>query len=272
MPSIEILSAPNPSDLAIAPEPALVPPGTIRPQAATRLRMGGMRRRPRLWDYCYFTARTNLAVLERTVAEAGPRPRVVDIGCGNKPFAALFPEGTHYLGIDFDQRTAADLVHDLGRPLPLEDGCADLVILSETIEHVPDPELVFAEATRILARGGLLFVSAPFAFPIHGRPWDYRRLTDYFYRAVPDRHLLELIELQPSNNVCSTPLLLGNQILLSAPGLPWTAKRLGWLGVNLGALLLETLARPWRNSPGRLGLFLRANPSGYAMRFRRRES
>ena len=271
MPSIQTPPAQNETEPETLPA-APAPPDTTRPEAATRRRMGGMRRRPKLRDYCYFTARTNLAVLERAVVEAGPRPRVVDIGCGNKPFAALFPEGTHYLGLDFDERTAADVVHDLGRPLPLEDECADVVILSETLEHVPDPELALAEATRILVRGGQLFLSAPFAFPIHGRPWDYRRFTDYFYRAVPDRHPLELVELQASNNVFSTPLLLCNQILLSAPGLPWMVKRVGWLGVNLGALVFETLAKPWWSSKGRLGLFLRANPSGYAMRFRRRES
>lgn len=257
---------------APAPDPGAphsVAPDPSAPEAAPRRWMARMRTRPRLWDYCYFTARTNLAVLRRVIASAGPRARVVDIGCGAKPFEPLFGADCDYFGVDFDARTRADLVHDLGRPLPLPSGEADVVILSESIEHVPDPELVLSEAARLLRPGGQLFLSAPFAFPIHSRPWDFRRFTDYYYRALGARHPLELVELEASNNVLSTPLLLGSQILLSAPGVPRLLKQLGWLGLNLGALVFEGLARPWWRSEGRLGLFLRMNPCGYAMRFRK---
>lgn len=244
-------------------------PDVSEPEVVVRSWMERVRTRPRIWDYCYFTARTNLEVLQRAIGQAGHAPRVVDIGCGAKPFAPLFGSGTDYFGIDFDARTSADLVHDLGQPIPLPDGEADVVILSEAIEHVLDPELVLAEAARLLKPGGELFLSAPFAFPIHSRPWDFRRLTDYFYRRVGERHPLELVELEASNNVFSTPLLLCEQILLSAPGLPVALKRIGWAGFNAVAWMLERVASPWWRSDGRLGLFLRMNPSGYAMRFRR---
>jgi len=227
-----------------------------------------MRTRPRPWDYCWFTARTNLAVLGRAIARMGADARVVDIGCGRKPFEPLFEPGTDYFGVDFDARTRADLVHDLGQPLPLPSGEADLVILSEAIEHVPDPELVLAEAARLLKPGGELFLSAPFAFPIHSRPWDFRRYTDYHYRSVGERHPLELVELEASNSVFSTPALLWSQIVLSSP-LPRPLKQLAWLGLNLACLPFELLGRPWWGSAGRAGLFLNMNPCGYAMRFRR---
>jgi len=232
--------------------------------------MTRMRTQPRPWDPSYFTTRANLAVLRRAIRAAGQRPRVVDVGCGAKPFAALLPAGAEHLGVDFDARTAADLVHDLNEALPLPSESAELVILSETLEHVHEPELVLAEAARLLVPGGQLFLSAPFAFPIHGRPFDYRRFTDYYYRRVGECHPLELVELEASNNVVSTPLLLVAQILQSAPLLPWWAKRPGWLALNGLAVVLELAGRRWWRSEGRIGLFLRMNPCGYAMRFRRR--
>ena len=261
-PAPEVENAP-PVQLDGAPDASQAPPETAR-------RMTGLRLVPRLWDYCYFTARTNLAVLERVRGREDSATRVVDIGCGTKPFRGLFAGGCDYLGVDFDGRSAADLVHDLGQPLPLEDGSADVVLLSEVIEHVPDPELLLAEAARLLRPGGELFVSAPFAFPIHGRPYDFRRFTDYYYRALPGRLPLELVELEASNQVATTPLLLANQLVLSTPGLPWIVKRTLWLGLNAVAGCLELAASPWWRSEGRLGLFLRMNPSGYAMRFTRR--
>lgn len=258
-------SAPVPSTDSQLP----TAPDISQPEGEARAWMQRVRTAPRLSDFCYFTARTNLAVLLRAAQSAGPHARIVDIGCGAKPFASLFAPGCDYFGVDFDARTAADLVHDLGQPLPLPSGEADLVILSEAIEHVPDPELVLAEAARLLRPGGELFLSAPFAFPIHSRPWDYRRFTDYFYRKLDERHPLELVEIEVSNNVFSTPILLWNQILLSAPVLPNALKRVGWLGLNLLTAGVELAFRPWAKSSGRMGLFLRMNPCGYAMRFRR---
>ncbi len=244
-------------------------PDALEPEGSARAWMERMRTSPGLLDYCYFTARTNLAVLERAVKRAGKAPRVVDIGCGRKPFQKLFPAEANYFGIDFDERTRADLVHDLSEPLPLPHGMADVVILSEVIEHVSDPELVVAEAARLLKPGGELYLSAPFAFPIHGRPWDYQRFTDYFYRRLSERHPLRLVELQASNNVFSTPLLLCNQVLLSVPRVPMILKHLGWGAINAVAGMLEIMGTPWSEGNDRLGLFLRMNPSGYAMRFRK---
>lgn len=244
-------------------------PDVTAPETPVRAWMRRLRTRPRPWDYCWLTARMNLAVLRRALAGLPLGARVVDIGCGAKPFAELLA-GTDHFGVDFDGRTAADLVHDLGTPLPLPDGEADLVLLSEVLEHVPDPELVLAEAARLLKPGGQLFLSAPFAFPIHGRPWDYRRFTNYYFESVGAQLPLELLELEASNNVFTTPLQLVNQLLLSTPGLPRFVKSAGWLALNLVSGVAELALRPWWRGDGRLGLFLRMNPSGYAARWSKR--
>ncbi len=45
--------------------------------------------------------------------------------------------------------------------LPFEDGTWDLVVHSETVEHVADPVLALAECRRVLAPGGSCAFSAP---------------------------------------------------------------------------------------------------------------
>lgn len=234
--------------------------------------MTRMRVAPRLWDYCFFTARTNLAVLRNVGRRHEPTLDVLDVGCGTKPFRALFHPSCHYIGVDFDGASGADVLHDLGTPLPFPDASADVVLLSEVLEHVPDPELLLSEAARILRPGGELFVSAPFAFPIHGRPYDFRRFTQYYYEAIPSRLPFQLVELETSNQVASTPLLLVQQLILSVPRVPWALRCVTWTFLNVLTLALEAVARPWWRRRGRVGDFLRMNPCGYALRLCRRSA
>ena len=48
-----------------------------------------------------------------------------------------------------------------GGSLPVADGAADVVIMSELIEHLVDPDGAVAEARRILRPGGSLLLSTP---------------------------------------------------------------------------------------------------------------
>jgi SAM-dependent methyltransferase len=56
--------------------------------------------------------------------------------------------------------TASTLYLSLaGEDLPLLDGCADVVLCRNALDHMPDPEAGLAEMERILRDGGLLFLS-----------------------------------------------------------------------------------------------------------------
>lgn len=82
--------------------------------------------------------------------------KVLDLGCGNKK-----REGA--IGVDFNDRTDADVIHDLNSfPYPFEDASFDEIYLDNIIEHLDDVMHVMEEAYRITKPGGLVKVIVPY--------------------------------------------------------------------------------------------------------------
>lgn len=117
-------------------------------------------------------------------ALATVRGTLVDVGCGAQPYRRLLPSHTEYIGLD-TERAYADfgyaipgvrLIREDGR-WPVEDAQADVVLATETLEHVADPPAFLAEAHRCLRPGGRLVLTVPFAARWHYIPNDYWRFT-----------------------------------------------------------------------------------------------
>lgn len=234
--------------------------------------MTRMRLRPRFYDYCYFLALNNLRVLKKLLERlpAANRLTVVDLGCGSKPFEELFPQGTTYVGIDVSTERGANVIYDFQAGVPISDSSADVVILSEALEHLPDPFLIIGEVKRILKPRGYLFVSTPFALPIHGKPFDFFRFTEFFYRGLQQRFGLEIMCLGTSNSIFVTPLLLLSYILLPVPGVPYFVKQGLSVFVNGVAAFGDGLVNKviGGRHDTRLSGFSRSFPLGYALLLR----
>jgi SAM-dependent methyltransferase len=135
----------------------------------------------------------------RATAETFELPDpVVEIGAyqvaGQEGLADLRPffRGKRYLGIDKRPGPGVDRVADV-EALPLADRSAGTVLAMNTFEHVAHFWRGFAEVGRVLRRDGVLLVSCPFYFRVHGHPSDYWRFTpealDLLLESYPSRIL-----------------------------------------------------------------------------------
>ena len=190
-----------------------------------------------LFHPAYWAYRT----LREAIAAAAHEARgvLLDVGCGSKPYGSLFaPHVETYIGLEYGAETSyqghrADLLGHAAA-LPLASASVETVLCTEVLEHLEDPRGALEEFYRVLKSGGLLMVTAPFAYPVH----DER---DYFrYSAKGIRVLLEgagfvLERSQPLTGSGRTLALLTN-IYVMEIGFFWT-KWLYPLGLLLRPLL-----------------------------------
>lgn len=117
------------------------------------------------------------AILTRIASEAGRPLRGVDIGCGDgmctevalstcraTPNAAVGIVGFDWSMAALRQAKARNLPvarASADGGLPLATSSLDIVIMSELIEHLVDPDATLDEAMRVLVPGGTLLLSTP---------------------------------------------------------------------------------------------------------------
>jgi ubiquinone/menaquinone biosynthesis C-methylase UbiE len=137
----------------------------------------------------------------RYSARTYARGRLVDVGCGAKPWEPLFtPFVDEYLGVDI-----AESPNDLGKidiyasayEIPLPDQSADTVLLNEVLEHLERPAVALAEAHRLLRPGGHVIVDTPFSWPVHEPPRDFYRYSPYGLRFLLEEAGFEVVEVTP---------------------------------------------------------------------------
>lgn len=118
------------------------------------------------------------------LASDGGRWRVLDLGCGNGGLVLPFAEAGHRcwgldLGLHPELATVLDRtglplrpLQGRGEALPFPDDSLDLVLLAETVEHVPDVRAVGREVARVLRPGGLCWLTTPprLRFLLRGDP------------------------------------------------------------------------------------------------------
>jgi SAM-dependent methyltransferase len=121
-----------------------------------------------------------LAFVMRAAKEVPAGARMADVGAGDAPFRELFAH-TQYATLDWGQSPhegarAVDIVASADA-IPVRDGAFDAALLTQVLEHVPDPRAVLGELHRILAPGGRLYVTVPLVWELHELPHDYYRYT-----------------------------------------------------------------------------------------------
>jgi SAM-dependent methyltransferase len=138
---------------------------------------GDYRRRPPISSPTY-AVRAPLAAWLREQAAARPAPyRVLDVGCGVKPYYPFFePYASEYVGVDVVENPAADLQGAV-ESLPVEDASFDVVLCIQVLEHAEDPAQAVRELRRVVAPGGAVLASTHGVQVYHPAPVDLWRWT-----------------------------------------------------------------------------------------------
>jgi SAM-dependent methyltransferase len=148
-----------------------------------------------------------LELVRSGAAELPPGAAVLDVGAGDAPYRELFAH-TDYRTLEWAESVheaaqSADILAS-AEAIPVADASFDAVVLTEVLEHVPDPPAVLAELARILRPGGRLLLTVPFAWPLHELPHDYFRYTNAGVRALLERSGFAAVEIRPTSDSFTT--------------------------------------------------------------------
>jgi SAM-dependent methyltransferase len=134
------------------------------------------------------------------------RGRLLDIGCGNKPYRKAFENRiTEYVGCDIVQsdQMLVDVICEAGN-IPLPNESFDTVFSTQTIEHVEDYTGLINEAYRLLKPGGYFILSGPMYWPLHEEPHDYFRFTKYGFAYLFNKAGFETEKILPNGGIWAT--------------------------------------------------------------------
>jgi SAM-dependent methyltransferase len=90
---------------------------------------------------------------------------------------------SEFIRLDFEQTYKPDVVADV-TALPFANDSLDRVGSNSLFEHVAYPHRIIEESFRVLRPGGVMVVTMPFTFSVHGYPDDYVRLTPSFFELI----------------------------------------------------------------------------------------
>jgi ubiquinone/menaquinone biosynthesis C-methylase UbiE len=153
--------------------------------------------------------------LEQTLAKVPPGSRILDAGAGERHYAK-FCHHLKYVSQDFAQynglgdgtglqmgswdQIKLDIVSDITQ-IPEPAGAFDAVMCIEVLEHLPSPVEALRELTRLLRKGGMLIVTAPFCSLTHFAPFFYQTgYSRYFFEYWLPQLGCQIVDIQWNGN------------------------------------------------------------------------
>lgn len=169
--------------------------------------------------------------LQKNLKEVGAkylRNRLIDIGCGIKPYKDfLSPYVTEHVGVDHE-----DTLHDKTNidifasayNIPEGDASFDSALCTEVLEHLEEPELAVRECYRLLKPGGFAVYSVPFIWHLHEEPRDFYRFSKYGLKYLFEKVGFEIVEINSLSGfwVTSGQLFVYNIHRFNKGILKWT--------------------------------------------------
>jgi len=167
---------------------------------------------------------------------------LLDLGCGKVPLYNAYKEYVSEITcIDWEnslhKNIFLDMHCDLNIALPIESNVYDTIILSDVLEHIKEPNLLWKEMNRILANDGILFLNVPFYYWLHEEPYDYYRYTKYALWSMAEDSGFEVIELKALGGV---PEIFADISAKTTIGIPLIGKLSAIIIQKLTSLLIKS--------------------------------
>ncbi len=117
--------------------------------------------------------------------------RIIDVGCGEKPYKNLFKNSSKYECIDF-RHYSKNKTFNSEKPdfyfknnylvdykLPFKNESYENSFSFEVLEHHLLPNVFINEMIRVTKKGGFMLITVPFLGGLHEEPNDFQRYTKY---------------------------------------------------------------------------------------------
>lgn len=214
----------------------------------------GLDRRDPPQSSATWAVRAPLAAWLRAQAEAaGSGYRVLDVGCGPKPYYPFFAgRAAEYVGVDVVDNPAAEL-RGAVEALPVADESFDVVLCTQVLEHCDDPAQAVRELRRVTAPGGRVLASTHGVQVYHPSPQDYWRWTHAGLRRLFEESAgWSSVEVVPGAGTAATlAMLLATYTEIALRRTP-PARPPVWLLNRAGAALDRRVASLREPVPGSL--------------------
>jgi len=135
----------------------------------------------------YFWATYRRKILDRLLLKNVNYYRgiVLDIGGRDRGRFVKQKEVTKvnkWIFADIEERHSPDIILDIADMIKIRTESIDVINAIEVFEHVENPEKGLRECHRVLKRDGIMILSSPFLYPVHGDPLDFQRWTEDKWR------------------------------------------------------------------------------------------
>jgi ubiquinone/menaquinone biosynthesis C-methylase UbiE len=155
--------------------------------------------------------------LYRGVAKYAPQltGKMMDFGCGEKPYKSLFNNISEYTGVDYDgeghkhDKEEIDIYYD-GKTIPFPGNTFDSILTTEVLEHIFNVEDILKELCRVLKPSGKILITIPFAWMEHEAPVDFGRYTSFGMKSLLERNGFKILALEKTTNYIQTQTQLTN--------------------------------------------------------------
>ncbi|MBK7965873.1 MAG: methyltransferase domain-containing protein [Bacteroidetes bacterium] len=148
----------------------------------------------------------------------GKKECLLDLGCGPRPYFSIYqPYFSKTIGADLADSPFPKKEIDIycsATEVPLPDESVDVILCTEVIHDLPEPDLFFTEVKRLLKKEGILVMTSPFVVPIVDGTYDHYRYTKHGLTYRIQKSGLEVRSIEEVGDLFGTIITLSIKPIL----------------------------------------------------------